>query len=72
MREAKNTTLSYPSPKDLSKSSPKVEDVCMDKITFSDDELLLGDIPHNYPLYVASFVHELRINRILGLGSTSF
>uniref|UniRef100_M1DQC8 Uncharacterized protein n=1 Tax=Solanum tuberosum TaxID=4113 RepID=M1DQC8_SOLTU len=40
--EEKDATLSCPSPKDASKSSPEVEDVCMAKITFSDDDLLLG------------------------------
>ncbi|KAH0781203.1 hypothetical protein KY290_000801 [Solanum tuberosum] len=37
----------------------------MAKITFSDDELLLGDTLHNRPLFMVGFACEKRVNKIL-------
>ncbi|KAL0396390.1 UNVERIFIED_CONTAM: hypothetical protein Scaly_0087400 [Sesamum calycinum] len=39
-------------------------DDCMSTITFTDD-LLLGSKPHNRPLFVAGYVREQKVNRIL-------
>ena len=38
---------------------------CVTKITFSDDDLLLGTKPHNRPLYTAGFVRGQNVSRIL-------
>ncbi|PIN16517.1 hypothetical protein CDL12_10835 [Handroanthus impetiginosus] len=38
---------------------------CMLAKTFIDDDLLLGSKPHNRPLFMASYAHERRVNRIL-------
>ncbi|KAL0368018.1 UNVERIFIED_CONTAM: hypothetical protein Scaly_1020700 [Sesamum calycinum] len=40
-------------------------DDCMSTITFTDEDLLLGSKPHNRPLFVAGYVSELKVNRIL-------
>ncbi|KAL0448417.1 UNVERIFIED_CONTAM: hypothetical protein Slati_1398100 [Sesamum latifolium] len=40
-------------------------DDCMSTITFTDEDLLLGSKPHNCPLFVAGYVHEHKMNRIL-------
>ncbi|KAL0302096.1 UNVERIFIED_CONTAM: hypothetical protein Sangu_2501200 [Sesamum angustifolium] len=40
-------------------------DDCMSTITFTDDDLLLGSKPHNRPLFVAGYVREQKVNRIL-------
>ncbi|KAK4381927.1 hypothetical protein Sango_2919800 [Sesamum angolense] len=40
-------------------------DDCMSTITFTDEDLLLGSKPHNRPLFVAGYVHEQKVNRIL-------
>ncbi|KAL0379306.1 UNVERIFIED_CONTAM: hypothetical protein Sradi_3236100 [Sesamum radiatum] len=38
---------------------------CMSTITFTDEDLLLGSKPHNRPLFVAGYVREQKVNRIL-------
>ncbi|KAL0323625.1 UNVERIFIED_CONTAM: hypothetical protein Sangu_1981800 [Sesamum angustifolium] len=40
-------------------------DDCMSTITFTDEDLLLGSKPHNSPLFVAGYVREQKVNRIL-------
>ncbi|KAL0358237.1 UNVERIFIED_CONTAM: hypothetical protein Scaly_1509400 [Sesamum calycinum] len=40
-------------------------DDCMSTITFTDEDLLLGSKPHNHPLFVAGYVREQKVNRIL-------
>ncbi|KAK4406576.1 hypothetical protein Sango_0664100 [Sesamum angolense] len=40
-------------------------DDCMSTIIFTDEDLLLGSKPHNRPLFVAGYVHEQKVNRIL-------
>ncbi|KAK4390148.1 hypothetical protein Sango_2078100 [Sesamum angolense] len=40
-------------------------DDCMSTITLTDEDLLLGSKPHNRPLFVAGYVREQKVNRIL-------
>ncbi|KAL0293308.1 UNVERIFIED_CONTAM: hypothetical protein Sradi_6945100 [Sesamum radiatum] len=40
-------------------------DDCMSTITFIDEDLLLGSKPHNRHLFVAGYVREQKVNRIL-------
>ncbi|KAL0340287.1 UNVERIFIED_CONTAM: hypothetical protein Sradi_4545500 [Sesamum radiatum] len=40
-------------------------DDCMSTITFTDEDLLLGFKPHNRPLFVAGYIREQKVNRIL-------
>ncbi|KAK4406239.1 hypothetical protein Sango_0630400 [Sesamum angolense] len=40
-------------------------DDCMSTITFTDKDLLLGSKPHNRPLFIAGYVREQKVNRIL-------
>ncbi|KAH0714900.1 hypothetical protein KY284_007805 [Solanum tuberosum] len=61
--EVENT--SCPSPKDAPQPSFGVENTCMAKSTFSDDDLLFGDTFHNCPLFMVGFAREKRVNRIL-------
>lgn len=35
------------------------------KVSFIDDNLLLGSTPHNRPLFVTGYVCEQKVNRIL-------
>ena len=58
-------TRSCPSLKDSPKSSLRIENSCMVKIKFSDDDLLFGDTLHNRPLLMVGFALEKRVNKIL-------
>ncbi|KAL0310368.1 UNVERIFIED_CONTAM: hypothetical protein Scaly_2936700 [Sesamum calycinum] len=40
-------------------------DDCMSTITFTDKDLLLGSKPHNRSLFVAGYIREQKVNRIL-------
>ncbi|KAL0315075.1 UNVERIFIED_CONTAM: hypothetical protein Scaly_2892900 [Sesamum calycinum] len=40
-------------------------DDCMSTITFTDEDLLLESKTHNHPLFVAGYVCEQKVNRIL-------
>ncbi|KAL0457948.1 UNVERIFIED_CONTAM: hypothetical protein Slati_0422000 [Sesamum latifolium] len=40
-------------------------DDCMSTITFTDEDLLLGSKPHNHPLFIAEYIREQKVNRIL-------
>ncbi|KAL0448160.1 UNVERIFIED_CONTAM: hypothetical protein Slati_1943900 [Sesamum latifolium] len=40
-------------------------DDCMSTITFIDEDLLLESKPHNRPLFIAGYVCEQKVNRIL-------
>ncbi|KAL0440125.1 UNVERIFIED_CONTAM: hypothetical protein Slati_2495500 [Sesamum latifolium] len=49
----------------LEKEDSSNTDDCMSTITFTDEVLLLGSKPHNRPLFVAEYVREQKVNRIL-------
>ncbi|KAL0286980.1 UNVERIFIED_CONTAM: hypothetical protein Sradi_7134500 [Sesamum radiatum] len=49
----------------LEKEDSSNIDDCMSIITFTDEDLLLGSKPHNRPLFVAGYVREQKVNRIL-------
>ncbi|KAL0455604.1 UNVERIFIED_CONTAM: hypothetical protein Slati_0899600 [Sesamum latifolium] len=49
----------------LEKEDSSDADDCMSTITFTDEDLLLGSKPHNRPLFVAGYVREQKVNRIL-------
>ncbi|KAL0456014.1 UNVERIFIED_CONTAM: hypothetical protein Slati_0940600 [Sesamum latifolium] len=49
----------------LEKEDSSDTDDCMSTITFTDEDLLLGSKPHNLPLFVAGYVREQKVNRIL-------
>ena len=38
---------------------------CNTAVTFTDGDLLLGSKPHNRPLFVASYIKEQKVDRIL-------
>ena len=38
---------------------------CHGKITFTDEDLLLGPKPHNRPLFVSGYIREEKVSRIL-------
>jgi hypothetical protein len=38
---------------------------CHGKITFTDEDLLLGSKPHNRPFFVFDYIREEKVNRIL-------
>ncbi|KAL0439607.1 UNVERIFIED_CONTAM: Transposon Tf2-12 polyprotein [Sesamum latifolium] len=40
-------------------------DDCMSTITFTDEDLLLGSKPHNHHLFIAGYVRDQKVNRIL-------
>ncbi|KAL0427896.1 UNVERIFIED_CONTAM: hypothetical protein Slati_2964400 [Sesamum latifolium] len=49
----------------LEKEDSSDTDDCMSTITFTDEDLLLGSKSHNRPLFVAGYVREQKVNRIL-------
>ncbi|KAL0448151.1 UNVERIFIED_CONTAM: hypothetical protein Slati_1943000 [Sesamum latifolium] len=49
----------------LEKEDSSDADDCMSTITFTDEDLLLGSKPHNRPLFVAGYVHELSNSRLM-------
>ncbi|KAL0445566.1 UNVERIFIED_CONTAM: hypothetical protein Slati_1684500 [Sesamum latifolium] len=49
----------------LEKEDSSDADDCMSIITFTDEDLLLGSKPHNRPLFIAGYVREQKVNRIL-------
>ncbi|KAL0413497.1 UNVERIFIED_CONTAM: hypothetical protein Sradi_1551400 [Sesamum radiatum] len=49
----------------LEKEDSSDADDCMSTITFTDENLLLGSKPHNHPLFIAGYVRERKVNRIL-------
>ncbi|XP_059316492.1 uncharacterized protein LOC132067311 [Lycium ferocissimum] len=59
------STLSLSSSEELAESSSKEVHTCDTRITFTDDDLLLGETLHNRPLYMVGYALEKRINRIL-------
>ena len=59
-----------PITKDVPHLSPGVENACMAKISFSDDDLLFGDTFHNHPLFMIDFARGKRVNRILVNGGS--
>ncbi|KAK4397560.1 hypothetical protein Sango_1592600 [Sesamum angolense] len=46
-------------------------DDCVSTITFTDEDLLLGSKPHNRHLFVAGYVCEQKVNRILNDGGSA-
>ncbi|KAK4403238.1 hypothetical protein Sango_1064500 [Sesamum angolense] len=40
-------------------------DDCMSAITFTDEDLFLGSNPHNRPFFIAGYVREQKVNRLL-------
>ncbi|XP_075112367.1 uncharacterized protein LOC142182210 [Nicotiana tabacum] len=65
--ETKNedpSLLPPPLPEQLTGNSEEV-DICNAKITFTNDDILLGETHHNLPLFMVGFVREQRISRIL-------
>ncbi|KAL0282573.1 UNVERIFIED_CONTAM: hypothetical protein Sradi_7256600 [Sesamum radiatum] len=46
-------------------------DDCMSTITFTDEDLLLRSKPNNCPSFVAGYVHEQKVNRILINGGSA-
>ncbi|KAM1243698.1 hypothetical protein ACFX2G_035924 [Malus domestica] len=42
-----------------------------DAINFTDEDLLLGSKPHNYPLFVSGYVREHKVNRMLVDGGSA-
>ncbi|KAL0448880.1 UNVERIFIED_CONTAM: hypothetical protein Slati_1444400 [Sesamum latifolium] len=49
----------------LENEDPSDTDDCMSTITFTDEDMLLGSKLHNRPLFVAGYVREQKVNRIL-------
>ncbi|KAL0445319.1 UNVERIFIED_CONTAM: hypothetical protein Slati_2254600 [Sesamum latifolium] len=49
----------------LEKEDSSDTDDCMSTITFTDEDMLLGSKPHNRPLFIAGYVREQKVNRIL-------
>ncbi|KAL0445110.1 UNVERIFIED_CONTAM: hypothetical protein Slati_2233700 [Sesamum latifolium] len=49
----------------LEKKDSSDTDDCMSTINFTDEDLLLGSKLHNHPLFVAEYVREQKVNRIL-------
>ncbi|KAL0327888.1 UNVERIFIED_CONTAM: hypothetical protein Scaly_2221400 [Sesamum calycinum] len=47
------------------KDNSSDDDDCICTITFTDEDLPLGFKPHNRPLFVAGYVREQKVNRIL-------
>ncbi|XP_070045881.1 uncharacterized protein [Nicotiana tomentosiformis] len=64
--EEKNDDLPLaPSSEELIKSIPQEVNACEEKVMFTNDDLLLGDTPHNRPLYLVGYMRDERVNRIL-------
>ncbi|KAL0462265.1 UNVERIFIED_CONTAM: hypothetical protein Slati_0114100 [Sesamum latifolium] len=49
----------------LEKEDSSDTDDCMSTITFTDKDLLLGSKLHNRPLFIAGYVRDQKVNRIL-------
>ncbi|XP_070052704.1 uncharacterized protein [Nicotiana tomentosiformis] len=62
---------STPSSRKLAESIPQEVNACEEKVTFTNDDLLLGDTPHNHPLYLVGYMLDERVNRILVDGGSS-
>lgn len=60
-----------PSSKKPIESTSQEVNACGEKVTFTNDDLLLGDTPHNRPLYLVGYMRDERVNRILVDGGTS-
>ncbi|KAL0416128.1 UNVERIFIED_CONTAM: hypothetical protein Slati_3444700 [Sesamum latifolium] len=54
----------------LEKEDSSDADDCMSRITFTDEDLLLGSKPPNRPLSIVGYVHEQKVNIILINGDT--
>ncbi|XP_070040997.1 uncharacterized protein [Nicotiana tomentosiformis] len=60
-----------PSPEKLIDSIHQEVNTCEEKVTFTNDDLLLGDTLHNRPLYPVGYMRDKRVNRILVDGGSS-
>ncbi|XP_070040883.1 uncharacterized protein [Nicotiana tomentosiformis] len=64
--EEKNDGLPLaPSSENIIESIPQEVNACEEKVTFTNDDLLLGDTLHNRPLYLVGYMCYERVNRIL-------
>jgi len=70
--EEKSDDLSLePSSEKAIESTPQEVNACEEKVTFTNDDLFLGDTPHNRPLYLVGYMHDERVNQILVDGGSS-
>ncbi|XP_070039298.1 uncharacterized protein [Nicotiana tomentosiformis] len=60
-----------PSSEKLIESIPQEVNACEEKVTFTNDDLILGDTPHNCPVYLVGYMHDERVNQILFNGGSS-
>ncbi|XP_070050774.1 uncharacterized protein [Nicotiana tomentosiformis] len=70
--EEKSDDLSLaPSSEKLIESTPQEVNACEENVTFTNDDLLLGDTLHNHPLYLVGYMCDEKVNRILVDGGSS-
>ncbi|XP_070039747.1 uncharacterized protein [Nicotiana tomentosiformis] len=69
--ENSDDLLLAPSSEYLIESIPQEVNACEEKVTFTNDDLLLGDTLHNCPLYLISYMCDERSNRIVVDGGSS-
>ncbi|XP_070039293.1 uncharacterized protein [Nicotiana tomentosiformis] len=60
-----------PSSEKLIESTPQEVNAFEEKVTFTNDDILLGDTLHNRPLYPVCYMRDERVNRILVDGGSS-
>ncbi|XP_070047529.1 uncharacterized protein [Nicotiana tomentosiformis] len=60
-----------PSPEKLIESIHQEVNTCEEKVTFTNDDLILGDTLHNCPLYLVGYMCDERVNQILIDGGSS-
>ncbi|XP_070007594.1 uncharacterized protein [Nicotiana sylvestris] len=60
-----------PSSENPIESIPPKVNACEEKVTFTNDNLLLGDTPHNHPLYLVGYMCDERVEQILVDGGSS-
>ncbi|XP_070042950.1 uncharacterized protein [Nicotiana tomentosiformis] len=56
--EKSDDLLLAPSLENLIESIPQEVNTCEEKVTFTNDDLLLADTPHNHPLYLVGYMHD--------------
>ncbi|XP_070011134.1 uncharacterized protein [Nicotiana sylvestris] len=70
--EEKNDVLPLaPSLEKLIESTPQEVNTCEEKVTFTNDDLLLGDTLLNRSLYLIGYMSDEKVNRILVDGGSS-
>ncbi|XP_060200598.1 uncharacterized protein LOC132628857 [Lycium barbarum] len=65
MKKGDVTLPSLPLCENLIETHSEEVDTCDAKITFTNDDLLLGQTLHNRPLYMVGFVRGHKVNRIM-------